>query len=161
MTLRPVLGTDLRALLVGTTGRVRTPHGPHYYDGPGNHFWMLLHASGLTPHRLEPLDDTTLPQYGLGLADLVWHDEAWDVSGLHRLVRRSRPLVVAFVSKTAAAAYARATGNRQPKGYGQLSWAVAGRAAFVLPGPSGANNGMSVPLRVALWRDLADYLETF
>ena len=36
---------------------------------------------------------------------------------------------------------------------------AAGRPAFVLPGPSGANNGMHLPLRIALWRDLADFLE--
>jgi TDG/mug DNA glycosylase family protein len=41
-----------------------------------------------------------------------------------------------------------------------LAWPVAGRPAFVLPGPSGANNGMPLPLRIALWRDLADFLET-
>ena len=31
---------------------------------------------------------------------------------------------------------------------------------MILPGPSGANNGMPLPLRIALWRDLADFLET-
>ena len=49
--------------------------------------------------------------------------------------------------------------NVTKKGYGELSWTAAGRPAFVLPGPSGANNGMHLPLRIALWRDLADFLE--
>ena len=29
-----------------------------------------------------------------------------------------------------------------------------------VPGPSGANNGMPLPLRIALWGDLVDFLDT-
>ena len=74
-------------------------------------------------------------------------------------VRDVGPQVVAFVSKTAATWYARGAGLRLPRGYGELDWDVAGFPAFVLPGPSGANNGMPLALRLALWTDLADFLE--
>jgi TDG/mug DNA glycosylase family protein len=158
MSLPDILGRDLRVLLVGTTGRTSSPHQAHYYDGRGNHFWTLLHASGLVPAPLAPSDDVALPTYGLGLTDLVWQGDAWDVARLHRAVGRSRPRVVGFVSKTAASAYARATRNRLPREYGALSWTVAGSPAFVLPGPSGANNAMPVQLRAALWSDLVDFL---
>jgi TDG/mug DNA glycosylase family protein len=114
----------------------------------------------LTPVLLDPSDDETLPRYGLGLTDLVWRDDTADLAGLQRSLRRADPDAVAFVSKTAATSYAREAGERLPRDYGLLSWTVAGRPAFVLPGPSGANNAMSVPLRAALWRDLADFLET-
>jgi TDG/mug DNA glycosylase family protein len=132
----------------------------HYYDGPGNHFWTILHMSGLVPDRLEPDDDERLPDFGLGLTDLVYRDGVPDLDRLHRQLRRARPRVVAFVSKTAAASYASVTRQRQPRGYGPLSWRVAGRPAFVLPGSSGANNAMSLPLRAAMWRDLSDFIET-
>lgn len=158
MALPDILGRDLRALIVGTRGRTRSPHQAHYYDGPGNHFWTLLHGSGLIPEPLAPSDDVALPKFGIGLTDLVWQGAAWDVPRLDRAVRTSRPRVVAFVSKTAATAYAQATRNRLPRDYGPLSWTVAGRPAFVLPGPSGANNAMPVPLRTALWSDLVDFL---
>ena len=158
MNLPDILGPQLRVLLVGTRGRTSSPHQAHYYDGRGNHFWTLLHASGLVPVPLAPSDDAALPTYGVGLTDLVWQGEAWDVLRLHRTVRRSRPRVVAFVSKAAASAYARATRSRSPRDYGALSWTVAGRPAFVLPGPSGANNAMPVQLRAALWSDLVDFL---
>jgi TDG/mug DNA glycosylase family protein len=158
MTLPDILGRELRVLLVGTRGRTSSPHQEHYYDGRGNHFWTLLHASGLVPVPVAPSDDVRLPSYGLGLTDLVWQGEMWDVARLHRSVHRSRPRVVAFVSKTAASAYARATRNRMPREYGALAWRVAGRPAFVLPGPSGANNAMPVQLRAALWSDLVDFL---
>lgn len=158
--MKDVLAPGLRAVFVGTRGRNGSPHGRHYYDGAGNQFWNLLHLSGLTPVRLDPSDDRTLPSYGFGLTDLVWRGDEPDVAGLHRALRRAGPEAVAFVSKTAAGSYAREVGARLPRDYGALSWTVVGLAAFVLPGPSGANNAMSVPYRAALWRDLADFLDS-
>lgn len=157
--LPDILHPGLRAVLVGTSGVRGSPHRLHYYDGRGNHFWLLLHESGLTPVRLEPEDDERLLTYGLGLTDLRYRDGEPDLSGLDRRLRRARPTVVAFVSKSAASGYARAAGQRQPRGYGPLSWRVAGRPTFVLPGSSGANNAMPIPLRAAMWRDLGDYIE--
>jgi double-stranded uracil-DNA glycosylase len=160
MTLPDILRRGLRAVLIGTRGRSGSPHGLHYYDGPGNHFWTLLHESGLTPDRLEPAEDERVLQYGLGLTDLVYRDGVADLAGLHAKIRRCRPTVVAFVSKTAAASYASVAHQRQPRGYGALSWPVAGRPAFVLPGSSGANNAMPIALRAAMWRDLSDFIES-
>jgi double-stranded uracil-DNA glycosylase len=157
----------LRVVIVGTVpacGQV----GEHYYGGPGNQFWRLLHESGLVPERLGPLDDDRVTEFGVGLTDLLrWVDAPpgreplvrYDVDTLRAKIAAVRPTVVAFVSKAAATAYARAARERMPRGYGPVSWTVAGRPAFVLPGPSGANNGMPLPLRIALWSDLADYLE--
>jgi TDG/mug DNA glycosylase family protein len=121
----------------------------------------------LTPRLLHAEEDHRVVEFGVGLTDLVRTQPSppgepprFDVTGLLRKLRRASPPAVAFVSKTAAASYARAAGERLPRGYGELSWSVAGRRAFVLPGPSGANNGMPLPLRIALWRDLADFLDT-
>jgi TDG/mug DNA glycosylase family protein len=157
--LPAILRPGLRAVLVGTRGRSGSPHQSHYYDGRGNAFWVLLYEAGLTPVRLEPADDERLPEYGLGLTDLVYNDGVPDLARLHRQLRRSRPRVVAFVSKTAATSYASVTKQRRPRDYGPLSWTVAGRPAFVLPGSSGANNAMPLGLRAAMWRDLADFVE--
>jgi TDG/mug DNA glycosylase family protein len=158
--LPPILRPGLRAAFVGTRGRSGSPHQLHYYDGPGNKFWTILHLSGLTPVELAPEDDDRLPDYGFGLTDLVYDDGVPDVAGLHTRLRQARPLVAAFVSKTAASSYASVTKLRQPRGYGPLSWTVAGRPAFVLPGTSGANNAMPLQLRAAMWRDLADFVES-
>ena len=102
--------------------------------------------------------------HGVGLTDLVGTERrvrgeppVWDLAAFHRRLQAVRPPAVAFVSKTAAASYARAVGERLPRDYGPLSWSVAGAPAFVPPGPSGANNGMPLPLRIALWRDLGDF----
>lgn len=159
-TLPEIVQPGLRAVLVGTSGDNGYPHRLHYYDGPGNHFWTLLHLSGLTPVLLSPADDETLPRYGLGLTDLVWRSGGRDLAALQSTVGRFSPAVVAFTSKTAATEYARVAHERLPRGYGALSWTVTGRPAFVLPGSSGANNAMPIPLRAAMWRDLADFIET-
>ena len=162
---RSLLRRGLRVLIAGTTGRGRRP--AQYYAGPGNQFWALVHDSGLVAERLEPDRAERLLDLGVGLTDLVI--ERVVVAGrepemiVHRApfdaaVRAATPRVVAFVSKTAATWYARGAGERLPRNYGELPWAVAGRPAFVLPGPSGANNAMAAS-RTALWSDLVDFLE--
>ena len=164
---RRLLRPGLRLVIAGTTGRGRQP--AQFYAGPGNRFWELVHAGGLVAERLDPERAERLPELGVGLTDLViervqrvGHEPE---TIIHRQPLRSRrsarshPQVVAFVSKTAATWYARGAGERLPRGYGELDWTVAGVPGFVLPGPSGANNGMPLALRTALWGDLADFLE--
>lgn len=163
---RTLLRPGLRVVIAGTVGRDRRPS--HYYAGAGNRFWELLQGSGLVDVRLGPEQAERLPALGVGLTDLVVervrragqepetlvHRRPFDSA-----VRAVAPPVVAFVSKTAAAWYARGAGHRLPQGYGEPGWAVAGAPAFVLPGPSGANNAMPLALRTAMWGDLADFLE--
>ncbi len=163
---RSLLRPGLRVVIAGTVGRDRRPS--EYYAGPGNRFWDLLLAGGLVGERLDPGCADRLPGWGIGLTDLVLqrvlragHEPE---TLIHRApfddaIREVGPQVVAFVSKTAATWYARGAGHRLPKGYGELGWDVAGYPAFVLPGPSGANNAMSFPLRASLWTDLADFLD--
>lgn len=162
---RSLLRPGLPLVVAGTIGRGHRPE--RYYAGVGNRFWELLEGSGLVDERLDPDRAGRLPDLGVGLTDLVLErvrrpGEEPEVV-VHRrpfdeAVRFVGPRVVAFVSKTAATWYARGAGLRHPRGYGELDWEVAGAPAFVLPGPSGANNGMPLVLRLALWADLADYL---
>lgn len=163
---RTLLRPGLPLVIAGTVGRGRRP--ARYYAGPGNRFFELLQASGLVPERLDPDHVDRLPDLGVGLTDLV--TERVRLPGrepeaviywreLDRAITEVGPTVVAFVSKTAATWYARGVGHRLPKDYGEQPWTVAGVPAFVLPGPSGANNGMSLALRLALWTDLADFLD--
>jgi double-stranded uracil-DNA glycosylase len=163
---RTLLRPGLRVVIAGTIGRGRRPE--QYYAGVGNRFWELLHGSGLIDEPLVPERAARLPDLGVGLTDLVLervqrprqepevliHREPFD-----RALRESAPQVLAFVSKTAATWYARGAGERLPRGYGELDWSVAGVPAFVLPGPSGANNGMPLALRLAMWTDLVDFLD--
>lgn len=162
-----IVRPGLRVIVAGTIAAWDRADRQHYYDGAGNKFWVLLHESGLVPELLDPDEEERVLEFGVGLTDLVRTEPSppgepprFDVPSFHRFVRRNRPQALAWVSKTAAGSYARAAGERAPRGYGALSWTVAGVPAFVLPGPSGANNGMPLPLRIALWSDLADFLHT-
>ena len=162
-----MLAPGLRVVIAGTIAAWDRVEQEHFYAGAGNKFWVLLHESGLIPHLLTPAQEELLPQHGVGLMDLIRTEPSppgepprFDVVSFLRTIKRYRPAALAFVSKTAASSYARAAGERLPRGYGPLSWSVAGRPAFVLPGPSGANNGMPLPLRIALWADLVDFLDT-
>ncbi|WP_375485523.1 mismatch-specific DNA-glycosylase [uncultured Jatrophihabitans sp.] len=165
--LPDLLGTGVRVVLAGTIAAWHRAERVHYYDGPGNKFWVLLHASGLVPELLDPSEDERVLEFGIGLTDLVrvrrsepGEPPQFDRTAFERRIRAARPQAVAFVSKTAANSYARCAGLRLVRDYGSPSWTVAGTPAFVLPGPSGANNGMSLPLRTALWADLLDFLDT-
>ncbi|HEY0238491.1 MAG TPA: mismatch-specific DNA-glycosylase [Friedmanniella sp.] len=161
-----LLRPGLRVVIAGTVGVGYRPE--QYYAGAGNRFWDLVRGSGLVGEELGPHQAGRLADLGVGLTDLVLErverarqepEVVVHRAPFDRAVRAVAPLAVAFVSKTAATWYARGAGERLPRGYGELDWSVAGVPAFVLPGPSGANNGMPLALRLALWTDLADYLD--
>ncbi len=166
--LPDLLAPGTRVVIAGTRRAGRQLEPDHFYSGPGNRFWYLLHASGLAPELLDPAEDERVLSFGVGLTDLVRVVEEragrepvshWQLDDFVAKIIAVRPLALAFVSLTAATRYASAAGERAPRGYGATMWSVAGIPAFVLPGPSGANNGMPLPLRSALWRDLADFLD--
>src|SRR3990172_5648405 len=65
--LRP--GLDL--VFVGINPGIASATHGHHYAGPGNHFWPLLYEAGLVLERLTCDDDARLPDYGIGLTNLV------------------------------------------------------------------------------------------
>jgi len=189
MLLPDYLRPGLRVVIAGVMPLGPWDGERRYYAGRGNAFWYLLRESGLVDDVLEPGDDERLPERGIGLTDLVKtvtcepHNGGppanrsggppacggvagggvrvdYDSAGLAAKIAWVAPTAVAFVSKTAAHAYAQGAGLARPQQYGETPWPVGGRPGFVLPGPSGANNAMPLPLRIALWRDLADFLDT-
>jgi len=157
--LPDIVGPEPRVVFCGMAGADSTRDRDHYYETPGNSFWELLHDSGLSPTRLRPHDDHTLPRLGLGLTDLVHHrdPESYDLDDLVGKVTRWQPEWLAFTSKTVAHAVARLLGERRA-GLGPCPWQVAGAPVFVLPGTSGANRRHDYdgrPGRLPWWQDLA------
>ena len=155
MLLPDYLRPGLRAVIAGVAPIGTWDGRRRYYAGRGNAFWLLLHESGLVPEQLAPADDERLPEYGVGLTDLVktvTPEPApadrfgvpprggglrvdYDSAGLAAKIARFAPDAVAFVSKAAAHAYAGGAGLARPKHYGETPWPVGGRPGFVLPGP--------------------------
>lgn len=162
--LDDILAPSLSVVFCGTAvGECQAARG-HYYAGPSNSFWRLLHEAGLTTERLAAVDDADLPSYGYGLTDLVRLDAGgnaprarFDVPPLLAKVRRYRPDWLAFTSKTAGQAAAAGLDLPLP-GLGLAAWEVAGAAVFVLPSPSGSNRRREYDgraTRLEWWRELS------
>jgi mismatch-specific thymine-DNA glycosylase len=67
-----ILEPNLICVFVGTNPGVRTASAGHAYAHPSNHFWKLLHSSGLTDRRLKPEEDRSLPAlYCMGNTNIV------------------------------------------------------------------------------------------
>ncbi|KAF9692173.1 hypothetical protein EKO04_010082 [Ascochyta lentis] len=67
-----ILEPDLICVFVGTNPGVSTALHGHAYAHPSNHFWKLLHSSGLTDRRLAPSEDRSLPaKYCMGNTNIV------------------------------------------------------------------------------------------
>lgn len=162
------LAPGLRVVFCGTApGLVSAARG-HYYGGPGNRFWEFLHEAGFVPNPLGPEDDHRVLEYGIGLTDLVKHMAqshdrglVYDVAGLARRITACAPEWLAFTSKEAGRAAARYVGAPTP-GLGEQSWRLGGTRVFVLPSPSGRNQGRALydgrPHRIEWWQDLARFV---
>jgi double-stranded uracil-DNA glycosylase len=140
--LADLLEMGLRAVIVGTAVGEKSAARGHYYAGPGNEMWLLLHEAGLTNARLSPGQDHQLPLHGVGLTDLAKnvaqsHDRGlvYDVPAFASKIERFQPDWVGFNGKEAAKAF---TGQRHHD-LGRQVWCVSGRPVFVLPSTSGAN----------------------
>ncbi|XP_032683357.1 uncharacterized protein LOC116849861 isoform X2 [Odontomachus brunneus] len=70
-TLEDYLEINLDIVFVGINPSLMAAHRGRYYAGPGNHFYKLLHESGLTPRFVSFEEDYKLLQYGIGLTNIV------------------------------------------------------------------------------------------
>ncbi|KAF2812899.1 DNA glycosylase [Mytilinidion resinicola] len=109
--LTDILEPNLICVFVGTNPGVQTATAGHAYAHPSNHFWKLLHSSGLTPRRLSPSEDRSLPaEYCMGntnivarpskdAAELSKEEIAAGTKILEEKFRRYRPEAVCIVGK--------------------------------------------------------------
>lgn len=139
---------NLRVVFCGTAVGTSSAVRGHYYAGIGNDFWRYLFEAGLTPRRLAPDDDETIPAYGIGLTDLAKNVAAsndrglagaYDVDGLAEKIERYVPLIVAFHGKEAAKAVSRKLGYGRKVTLGVQPWRIGDSLVFVVPSASGAN----------------------
>ncbi|XP_071571256.1 uncharacterized protein [Temnothorax nylanderi] len=70
-TLEDYLEMNLDIVFVGINPSLTAAHRGRYYAGPGNHFYKLLHESGLTPRLVSFEEDYKLLQYSIGLTNIV------------------------------------------------------------------------------------------
>jgi double-stranded uracil-DNA glycosylase len=144
--LRPIVAPGLRLLFVGINPGLRSAAVGHNFAGHGNRFWAALHDAGLTPRRVAPEEDGTLPRYGLGIAniadrptrgaaELTSGELRAGAAALERLIAACEPRLVAMLG---LGAYRVAFGRAQAA-MGLQADTIGGRPVWVLPNPSGLN----------------------
>ena len=168
----------MRVLLVGINPGVLSAQTGHHFAGPTNRFWGLLYEAGIVPEPITHEDDVRLPEWGLGMTNLVArpspgiddlspleYQEGWKI--LERKIERFRPEIVAFVGVTMYRALWRvleqtAGGSPKPRGAGApvikpgfQTPTVHGARLFVLPNPSGRNAHFSYEAMLEAFRALA------
>lgn len=155
--LPDLLGPDLRIVFCGmAAGRVSALRRA-YYAGPGNRFWPMLAATGLTDRRFRPEEFPALLALGIGLTDIAKTSagpdraiphRAEDAEDLRRKIERHAPRILAFNGKCAAGRF---FGGRTA--YGWQKPRIGVTRLFVLPSTSGAARGF---WDEAPWRELAE-----
>jgi len=109
--LPDVLKPYLKIVFCGMAAGNRSAKLKAYYSGFANKFWKALFDSGLTRYQLSTRDYEQLPDYGIGLTDLI-KDKAGndselsatfeDIQKLYEKIQYYQPTVLAFVGKKAA-----------------------------------------------------------
>jgi len=164
--LPDVIAPGLAILFCGINPSLLSAARGHHFARPGNRFWPALHGAGLTPRRLRPDEDGTLPAYGLGVtnlvdrptraaAELTPEELRAGAGALAATVRRWAPRTVAVVG---VGAYR--TGFARPgAGLGLQPETLAGAALWVLPNPSGLNAHHQLPDLVERFAALRRHVE--
>lgn len=141
--LPDVLINNLEIVFCGTAVGNQSAANSTYYANPGNKFWSVLHQIGLTPVQLNPQDYHLLPEYGLGITDLVktkhgvdkeLRSSDFDSDGLTKKILRFSPKVICFNGKTAARNYLR----RKNINFGYQNEFIGRTKIFVAPSTSGS-----------------------
>ncbi|MER5783769.1 G/U mismatch-specific DNA glycosylase [Streptomyces mobaraensis] len=141
-----VLADGLDVLFCGINPGLMSAATGHHFARPGNRFWPVLYASGFTPRRLHPSEQHLLPQYGLGITNVVARataradeliDEEFREGGrlLVEKVERLRPRWLAVAGVTA---YRTAFGDKKAR-IGPQERTIGTTRIWALPNPSGLN----------------------
>jgi double-stranded uracil-DNA glycosylase len=162
-TVPDVISPELRVLFCGINPGLYSGAVGHHFARPGNRFWPALHLSGFTPCQFTPDQEGKLPDYGLGITNLVERATASAaelnpqelVKGGRQIsekVRRYRPYILAILG---IGAYRGAFG--QPKAViGPQAAEIGMCRLWVLPNPSGLNAHYTLEDLAKLFRQLKE-----
>lgn len=154
----------VRILFVGINPGIRSAATGHHFAGYSNRFWKLLFESKLVPHPLTHQDDWRLPNWGLGLTNIIQRPSAGIdalkseeyIAGRKRLiatVQYYRPRAIALLGVTIY----RALFPEHRTGricLGLQTKTLADRPIFVLANPSGRNAHYSYSMMLTAFRAL-------
>jgi TDG/mug DNA glycosylase family protein len=139
----------VRILFIGINPGVRSAATGHHFAGHSNRFWKLLYESKLVPGPLTHQDDWRLPDWGLGLTNIIQRPSAGIdvlkpreyIAGRKRLIaiiKHYYPHTVALLGVTIyRALFPEYRTGRISLGLQDKT--LANCPVFVLPNPSGRN----------------------
>lgn len=164
-TLPDILRKSMKLVIVGYNPAERSVRVGHYYAGRDHPFWPLLYDAKIVPEPLECADDVRLPQFGIGLTDLVKRptSAAGEIAReevaegrvlLAKKLEEFTPRVVAFHGKLT---YEHFFGR--PCKLGLQKERLYGARVFVLPATSGPKASLGRAQRLRLFRQLARLLK--
>lgn len=177
-TLPDYLRGDLDLIFIGINPGTYSVARGHYFARTTSRFWPAFSKSKLSEimrrtlevERLLPEHDALLPQFGIGITDVVKVPSAnastltpelfaiWAPRLLEKL-RRLRPQVVCFHGLTAYRPFLRyALQSDEKPGLGAQSQTVGGTRIFVVPNPSPANAHFTPADQTAWYDRLADFI---
>ncbi|NOS79230.1 MAG: mismatch-specific DNA-glycosylase [Nitrospira sp.] len=156
----------VRILFVGINPGLRSAQMGHHFAGPSNRFWKLLYESRLVTEPMTYQEDARLPEWGLGLTNIVSRpsrgidslspqEYRGGMAALTRKVRRYRPRTVALLGITIYRIMYGAELSLPPQiPLGLTSSNIAGVPIFLLPNPSGRNAHYGYASMLAAFRAL-------
>ena len=149
--LRDCIQPGVQVLFVGINPGVRSAQSGHHFAGYSNRFWKLLHESKLVSEPLTYREDQRLPEWRLGLTNIISRCSAGidvlepaeyrrGVATLERKIRRYQPRIVALLGITIFRTLFSAKGQPGDRlDLGPTTAQLAGAQVFLLPNPSGRN----------------------
>ena len=161
-----LLRPGLALVFCGYNPSLRSGQTGHNYAHPGNRFWRVLHAAGITERLYAPDEDSLLLERGIGFtnivprptrrADELTRDEIRaGAEALRGKLELLRPRAVAY---TGIGVYKWLRGSTAITWGIQSDSAVPGITDIVVPSPSGLNR-MTFAELVAHYQVLTTLLE--
>ncbi|MBI3808767.1 MAG: mismatch-specific DNA-glycosylase [Nitrospirae bacterium] len=158
------VGPGVRILFVGINPGLRSAATGHHFSGYSNRFWKLLFESKLVPKPLTHQDDWRLPEWGIGLTNIIQRPSAGIdvlkpreyIAGRKRLiatVKRYRPRSIALLGVTIYRTLFPENRTGRVR-LGLQDKTLADRPVFVLPNPSGRNAHYSYRTMLMAFRAL-------
>jgi len=168
LPLRDCIKPGLLVLFVGINPGLRSAQTGHHFAGHSNRFWKLLHESKLVSETLTYREDWRLPEWQLGLTNIIGRGTAGidvleaveyrhGVARLKRKIRRYRPHIVALLGVTIfRMIFSPKAGEKDQLDLGMTAMELAGARVFLLPNPSGRNAHYSYRQMLTAFQGLHD-----
>ncbi len=157
-----IVKPGLGVIFCGINPGVRSGELGQHFARPGNRFWKVLHGAGFTDRVLQPSEQWSLLDYGVGITNLVARSSraAADLTpaelraGAHELADKVSNLEPAWLAVLGVQAYRTAFMRPGAKVGRQVETIGLRTGIWVLPNPSGLQARYQLPEMIDLFAAL-------